>query len=90
MKDLVSLRAQIDLVDEQIVMLINDRYALAEQIAEIKKQSGSPIHSPEREKEILVKLESMAPSSLPFEIARVTISSLVQETRKALERKYGI
>lgn len=89
MRDLVSLRAQIDLLDEQIVKLIADRYALAEQIAEIKRESGVLIYSPEREIEILEKLENLVPPSLPFEIANTTIANLVQETRKHLQRKHG-
>jgi chorismate mutase len=90
MRDLVSLRAQIDLLDEQIVKLIADRYAMAEQIAEIKKESGLPIYSPEREIEIQEKLINMVPPSLPYKIAATTITSLVQETRKHLQKKHGL
>lgn len=50
---LTFLRLQVDQLDDQIVDLLNDRARLAVEIREAKRRAGLPIHSPQREKEIL-------------------------------------
>ena len=69
--DLSALRAQIDAVDRQLLVLLNRRAGLALQVGELKKKEGSVVFRPEREAEVIdglkrdnagpLKTESIAP-----------------------------
>ena len=69
--DLPALRAQIDAVDRQLLVLLNRRAGLALQVGELKKKEGSVVFRPEREAEVIdglkrdnagpLKTESIAP-----------------------------
>ena len=54
--DIGMLRQAIDLIDEKILGLINQRLSLAKQIGDFKKQAGIQILDSGREKEILSRL----------------------------------
>jgi chorismate mutase/prephenate dehydratase len=53
---LAELRAQIDLLDQQLLRLLNERADLVHQVGTLKKQSGLEIYSPEREEQLLENL----------------------------------
>jgi chorismate mutase-like protein len=48
-RSLPELRQQIDAVDGQLLALLNQRAALANEVGEIKRVEGSPVFRPERE-----------------------------------------
>jgi chorismate mutase len=49
-------RRKIDLIDRKLLPLLNQRLRIALEIGKIKKQMGTRIYDPKREKEILEKL----------------------------------
>jgi chorismate mutase/prephenate dehydratase len=51
-----KIRDKIDEIDQQIVELLNARYRQVEKVGHWKKQNGSPIYVPEREKALLQKI----------------------------------
>ena len=53
--DLMRLRAQIDLVDQQILDLLSRRLKMAEQVAEVKP-NGASVFRPDREAQLLARL----------------------------------
>ncbi len=55
---LPQLRQQIDAVDQQLLKLLNQRAALANEVGEIKRQEGSPVFRPEREAQVIHGLQS--------------------------------
>ena len=55
--DLSDVRKEIDGIDRQILDLFVQRMHVAEKVAAIKKRDGSPIYHPEREQEILERVE---------------------------------
>jgi chorismate mutase/prephenate dehydratase len=57
---LQELRLQIDGIDNQLLALLNERMAVVKRIGEFKKQSNAIIYRPEREKQILERLESIS------------------------------
>lgn len=61
--DLHGLRQQIDEVDEQLVVLLNKRAAIARQIG-IAKQ-GQEIYHPEREAAVLAHVNNFNQGPLP-------------------------
>ena len=77
--DLTRLRAQIDLVDQQLLDLLSRRLKMAEQVAEVKPNSAS-IFRPDREAQLLARLCAAAdPQLQPVIIAvwRAVISSSI-------------
>lgn len=57
---IVSLRADIDLVDREIVRLLARRVKRAVEIAEIKVEEGIPLRSPDREVDLLADVRDEA------------------------------
>ena len=55
-KKLKSRRRKIDLIDQKILSLLNQRLRIASEIGKIKKQMGTKIYDPKREKEVLERL----------------------------------
>jgi chorismate mutase/prephenate dehydratase len=57
-KKLKNRRRKIDLIDQKLLSLINQRLRIALEIGKIKKQMGTKVYDPKREKEVLEKLRS--------------------------------
>lgn len=62
--DLGSLRAQIDVLDRELLGLLNRRAALALEVGELKKREGSPVFRPEREAQVIDGLKAANPGPL--------------------------
>ena len=58
--DLSDVRRKIDVVDEQIIRLLNERSDLVHEVGVIKKSAGQPIYAPEREEQVLRGLAQKA------------------------------
>jgi chorismate mutase/prephenate dehydratase len=68
---LSELRIQIDAIDQQILQLINQRASLAEQVAKTKIASGedSCFYRPDREAQVLKRIQDLNPGPLSDETA---------------------
>lgn len=55
--DLQDLRNRIDTLDDQMLAILNERMELVHEVGELKRSSNSIIYRPEREKQILDRLE---------------------------------
>lgn len=66
---LSQIRTRIDTLDEQIQLLINQRAACAEEVAQIKRNAGEETHfyRPEREAEVLRRVKARNTGPLPAE-----------------------
>ncbi len=62
--DLQEFRKEIDRLDEKILELLNHRMDIVKEIGCCKKREGSVIYRPEREREILARLNAKNSSSL--------------------------
>ncbi len=62
---LEELRKRIDVLDSQLVKLLNERARIVIEIGKLKNKTGTPIYSPEREKEILAKVTKSNAGPLP-------------------------
>jgi chorismate mutase / prephenate dehydratase len=56
-RSLAELRVAIDTVDQQLLALLNQRASLAHEVGEVKKLDGSPIFRPDREREVIAKMQ---------------------------------
>src|ERR1700731_2738910 len=61
---LVPLREQIDAIDTQLIRLLNERAAVAHAVGEVKKTFNAPVFRPEREQQVIGRLQSMSDGPL--------------------------
>ena len=87
MPTLDDLRRDIDRVDEVLVRLLNERARCACEIGRLKKQLGVDVYQPDREKQVLEHVRSVAAEGPlgPEAIARL-FERIIDEAR-SLERR---
>ena len=87
MATLDDLRNDIDRVDEVLVRMLNERARIACEIGRIKKGLGIEVYQPEREKQVLAHVRSVAAEGPlgPDAIARL-FERIIDEAR-GLERR---
>lgn len=86
MPTLDDLRGDIDRLDEVIVRLLNERARCACEIGRIKRLEGIDVYQPDREKQVLAHVRSVASEGPlgPDAIARL-FERIIDEARR-LER----
>jgi len=87
MPNLEDLRRDIDRVDEVLVRLLNERARCACEIGRLKKSQNVEIYQPDREKQVLDHVRSVAAEGPldPEAIARL-FERIIDEARR-LERR---
>ena len=81
--ELKRLRDAIDRVDDVLVKLLNQRARYAVEIGDIKGLLSLPIYSPEREKEVLLRVEAAsAPGPLDAAAIRRLFERIIDESRR--------
>jgi chorismate mutase-like protein len=87
MPSIEELRNDIDRIDELMVRLLNERARCACEIGRIKKEQGVEIYQPDREKQVLNHVRSVAAEGPlgPEAIARL-FERIIDEAR-GLERR---
>jgi chorismate mutase/prephenate dehydratase len=83
---LLSLRDQIDALDEQILALINERGRLAQAVGHLK---NGIIYKPEREAQVLARLQAANPGPLTTESVAVVFKEIMSACR-SLEQQLTI
>ena len=63
--DLNELRVKIDSLDEQIVKSLNDRAEVVVQVGALKNAQNTPVYAPDREHQILERIQQINPGPLP-------------------------
>ncbi len=58
MRDLSTLRADIDAIDRELLTLLNRRASVVLEVGELKKHEGSPVFRPERERQVIAALQA--------------------------------
>jgi len=82
-----DLRDDIDRVDEVLVRLLNERARVACEIGRIKKELGIEVYQPEREKQVLAHVRSIAAEGpLGAEAIARLFERIIDEARR-LERR---
>src|SRR5438045_75089 len=64
MKDLAQLLSEIDAVDRELLALLNKRAQFAGEVGQLKRTEGSPVYRPDREAEVINKLQAANPGPL--------------------------
>jgi chorismate mutase len=78
---LLDLRDAIDLIDAQMLDLLRQRLELVLKVGEIKSAYGVKVYDPDRERNVLAKLESMARPPMRPEMARRIYERIIDESR---------
>jgi chorismate mutase / prephenate dehydratase len=61
---LKPLRERIDALDAQLIALLNQRAAVALEVGEVKKHFNAPVFRPEREQQVIARLQDMSDGPL--------------------------
>ncbi len=86
MRNLETIREDIDSADRQLIELLKHRFELSLQVAEVKRITGAPVCDPAREREILARLCARAGKEYEAEIR--TIYSGIFSLSKARQTAY--
>jgi len=79
MSDIDKLRREIDAVDDELLKLINRRAGLAGRIGALK--AGAPVYRPEREAQILGRMQKDNPGPLPNERVAALFGEVISACR---------
>jgi chorismate mutase / prephenate dehydratase len=64
---LKPLRDRIDAIDAQLIALLNQRAAVALEVGEVKKDYNAPVFRPERELQVIARLQELSAGPLASE-----------------------
>ncbi|HUL37560.1 MAG TPA: chorismate mutase [Thermodesulfobacteriota bacterium] len=76
-------RKEIDLIDQKLSTLLNQRLRMARKIGKIKKEMGKKIYDPKRENEVLEKLERRNKGPLKEEDLEKIFKTIMRVCRKS-------
>ena len=82
-KKLKEKREKIDLIDQKLLTLLNQRLYIALEIGKIKKEMGKKIYDPKREKEVLKKLKLKNKGPLKKEDLKKIFKMIMEVCRKS-------
>ena len=74
-------RKKIDELDAQLVELLNARSRCAAEIGKLKQKDGQPIYSPEREREILERVQQLNRGPLGNDALKRLFERILDEAR---------
>jgi chorismate mutase-like protein len=76
-------RKEINLIDQKLLNLLNQRLRLALEIGKIKKEMGKKIYDPKREKEVLDRLKQKNKGPLKQEDLEKIFTTIMKAFRKS-------
>jgi chorismate mutase/prephenate dehydratase len=82
LQGLKKKRKEIDLIDQKLLTLLNQRLRIAQKIGKIKKKMGKKIYDPRREKEILDGLKRKNKGPLKEENLKKIFITIMKACRK--------
>jgi chorismate mutase / prephenate dehydratase len=83
MKTLNDWRSDIDRIDSEILRLLSRRTEIAIEVGKLKRTSGDPISSPERENLVLARVIAQNSGPLNVHSIQRIFRLIIRETRRA-------
>ena len=83
--EIEALRVNLDNIDKEILELIEDRFAVCEEIGEIKKSEDFPIEDENRESVVVETRRQI--SGLDKDFVKDLFELLMQESKKIQEKE---
>jgi len=92
--ELSALRAEIDEIDQQIMLLLGVRFRCTDMIGELKQEHALEPGDPQREAQQIERIRHLAidagvPPDLAAAILRAIIDNVVEHHRQRRERPYS-
>lgn len=87
--DLDQLRLRLDAIDGQILALLSERAGAVLDIGDYKRKHGLPIHVPERENNVVKRLQADNPGPLHKDAIERIYRTIIEEMRKLEEEHVG-
>lgn len=84
-KDLEAWRKKIDALNEQILVLVNQRAECALAVGEIKRAAGLPLYAPDREMAVLNQIKSLNKGPLSHEAVQRIFKQIIDESLRLEE-----
>ena len=81
-KSLDDWRQEIDVLDAELVRLLNQRAAIACEIAQVKVVSGLPAYDGKRESQVLARVAQKNTGPLDEQSITAIFRSIIEETRR--------
>ena len=81
-KSLEDWRQQIDALDTELVRLLNERAAIACEIARVKVATGLPAYDGKRESQVLARVAEKNAGPLDEQSIMAIFRGIIQETRR--------
>lgn len=83
LRELENRRKRIDMIDQKLLSLLNQRVPIAQEIGKIKKEMGKKIYDPGREKKVLGRLKSKNRGPLKEEDLKKIFTTIMKVCRKS-------
>ena len=87
--DLDQLRLRLDAIDGQVLALLSERAGTVLAIGDYKRQHGLPIHVPERENDVVRRLQADNPGPLHGDAIERIYRTIIEEMRRLEEEHVG-
>ncbi|WYX30642.1 chorismate mutase [Achromobacter denitrificans] len=91
--ELASLRAEVDEIDQQIILLLGVRFRCTDMIGELKQAHGMDLVDAKRESQQVARIRRLAeegvPPALAETILREVIDTVVDHHTRLRERPYS-
>lgn len=87
--DLDQLRLRLDAIDDQVLALLSERARAVLDIGDYKRKHGVPIHVPERENNVVERLQTDNPGPLHGDAIERIYRTIIEEMRKLEEQHVG-
>jgi chorismate mutase-like protein len=84
--DISDWRKNIDAVDTAVLHLLNLRAGFALEVGKLKGEEGLSLRTPEREKQIVERMQSLNPGPLDKEAIEKIYDVIVKQCIRAQER----
>lgn len=75
-------RRRIDELDAQIVRLLSERASHVLEVARLKRDSGTEVHQPDREAEVLNHVRAANPGPLPDDMLERLFRYIMTESKR--------
>lgn len=83
--DIGQLRPRIDAIDGQVLHLLSERAGAVLNVGDYKKRRGLPVHDPERENNVVNRMQTDNPGPLSADAIERIYRTIIEEMRKLEE-----
>ncbi len=80
--EIETLRQELDLIEDKLILLLNERVKHVLEIGKIKREQGLPITDPKREETILNRVAQKNQGPMSDEFVKEIFKKIIEESIK--------